>query len=54
MKNKEALKIYDNSCKYRIYPNKQQKELIAKTFGCTRYVYNWALKRLKVIENENH
>ena len=49
MKNKEALKIYDNSCKFRIYPNKQQKELIAKTFGCTRYVYNWALNYKKVL-----
>lgn len=26
--------------KYRIYPNKQQKELIAKTFGSCRFVYN--------------
>lgn len=25
--------------KYRIYPNKQQKELIRKTFGCCRFVY---------------
>lgn len=24
---------------YRIYPNDKQKELIAKTFGCTRLVY---------------
>ena len=26
--------------KYRIYPNERQKELIAKTFGCCRFVYN--------------
>ena len=26
--------------KYRIYPNKNQKELINKTFGCVRFVYN--------------
>lgn len=26
--------------KYRIYPNKTQEELIQKTFGCTRFVYN--------------
>lgn len=25
---------------YRIYPNKQQKEIIAKTFGSCRFVYN--------------
>jgi len=26
--------------KFRLYPNKEQKELIAKTFGCCRFVYN--------------
>ena len=26
--------------KYRLYPNRKQKEIIAKTFGCCRYVYN--------------
>src|SRR5574344_491278 len=26
--------------RYRIYPNKQQKEIIAKTFGSCRFVYN--------------
>lgn len=25
--------------KYRIYPNKAQEELLAKTFGCCRFVY---------------
>lgn len=35
--------------KYRIYPNKIQKELIAKTFGCCRFVYNTYLaKRIKI------
>lgn len=29
--------------KYRIYPNKTQRELIAKTFGCARFVYNTCL-----------
>ena len=29
--------------KIRIYPNKYQKELIAKTFGCCRLVYNKGL-----------
>lgn len=29
--------------KYRIYPTDSQQELIARTFGCCRYVYNWAL-----------
>ncbi len=29
--------------KYRIYPTKEQKELLSKTFGCVRYVYNRGL-----------
>ena len=29
--------------KYRIYPNKEQKIQIAKTFGCCRFVYNQTL-----------
>lgn len=36
------------SLKVRIYPNKKQEELIIKTFGCVRYVYNYYLdKRIK-------
>lgn len=39
--------------KYRIYPNKAQRELIAKTFGCCRFVYNHTLDRRKTMyENE--
>lgn len=30
--------------KFRIYPNKEQKELLSKSFGCVRYIYNWALE----------
>jgi len=26
--------------KYRIYPNKEQEEFFAKTFGCCRFVWN--------------
>lgn len=29
--------------KYRIYPNKEQSIMIAKYFGCVRYIYNKAL-----------
>jgi len=29
--------------KYRLYPNKTQQILLAKHFGCARYIYNWAL-----------
>lgn len=29
--------------KFRIYPNREQKELIQQTFGCTRFIYNQGL-----------
>jgi putative transposase len=29
--------------KFRFYPNPQQTQLLAQTFGCVRFVYNWAL-----------
>ena len=37
--------------KFRIYPNETQKQLIEKTFGCCRFVYNYFLdKRIKMYE----
>jgi putative transposase len=30
--------------KYRFYPTEEQKHILARTFGCCRYVYNWALR----------
>lgn len=30
----------EKTYKYRIYPNKEQKVQMAKTFGCARFVYN--------------
>ena len=33
--------------RFRLYPNDSQKELLAKHFGCTRYVYNYFLERRK-------
>ena len=43
----------EKAFKYRIYPNKKQKELIQKTFGCTRFVYNYYLnKRKEMYEND--
>ena len=29
--------------KYRLYPTKEQEILLAKHFGCVRYIYNWGL-----------
>jgi putative transposase len=37
MKQKKAYK-------YRFYPSEEQKRILAQTFGCCRYVYNWALR----------
>lgn len=43
----------EKAYKYRIYPNKKQKEIIAKTFGCCRFVYNTYLaKRIKAYEKD--
>ncbi len=30
--------------KYRCYPTPDQQRILARTFGCVRYVYNWALR----------
>ena len=41
----------EKAYKYRIYPNKKQREIITKTFGCCRFVYNTYLaKRIKIYE----
>ena len=32
---------------FRIYPNKEQKIMLAKTFGCSRFVYNYFLAMRK-------
>jgi len=31
--------------KFRVYPTDEQKQLLARTFGCSRVVYNWALRQ---------
>ena len=41
----------EKAYKFRIYPNKTQENLIQKTFGCVRFVYNYFLdKRIKAYE----
>ncbi len=30
--------------RYRLYPSEAQKAELARTFGCSRWVYNWALE----------
>lgn len=43
----------EKAYKYRIYPNKKQKEIIAKTFGCCRFVYNHYLAKRKEMYESN-
>ena len=39
------------SYEYRLYPNKEQIIMLAKHFGCNRFIYNWALaKRIEEYE----
>lgn len=41
----------EKAYRYRIYPNKKQKDIIAKTFGCCRFVYNkYLAKRINMYE----
>lgn len=44
----------NKSLKIRIYPNKEQQILIDKTFGCTRFIYNFMLNlKQKLYKNFN-
>jgi len=46
--------IIEKAYKLRLYPNERQKDLISKTFGCTRYVYNYFLnRRIELYKTEN-
>ncbi len=38
MKQKRAFR-------YRWYPTTEQKKILAQTFGCARFVYNWGLRK---------
>ena len=38
--------------KYRFYPTAEQKEQLAQTFGCCRFVYNWGLSMRKTAYKE--
>lgn len=37
--------IVKRAYKYRIYPNNSQKEMLEQHFGCSRYVYNYYLRK---------
>ncbi len=50
-KKEGEVNAVEKAYKYRIYPNKKQKEQLAKTFGCCRFVYNYYLaKRISQYE----
>ena len=36
--------LFNKSFKYRLYPNKKQREFFEKTFGCCRFIYNKMLE----------
>ncbi len=48
----EGVKYMNKAYKYRIYPNKEQEEIIKKTFGCVRFVYNQMLANRKEIHEK--
>ncbi len=37
---------------YRFYPTSEQAQILARTFGCARYVYNWALRTDAYYQNQ--
>ena len=39
------IKTINRTYRFRIYPNASQMELLAKHFGCTRFVYNYFLNQ---------
>ena len=43
----------EKAYKYRIYPTTEQKILIAKTFGCARFVFNYYLAMRKELYEES-
>ena len=45
-KHRERVKV-NTVYRFRIYPNKAQRELFVKTFGCVRFVYNRMLAEKK-------
>ena len=44
--------IVKRAYKYRIYPNREQRNFFAKTFGCVRLFYNMSLDDMIKIYKE--
>ena len=41
------MKVILKTYKYRMYPNKEQQQMLAKYFGSVRFVYNHFLAEIK-------
>jgi len=37
---RNEVRIINKAYKFRLYPNQEQKNMFAKTFGCVRFIYN--------------
>ena len=46
--------LINKSYKFRLYPNSKQKEIINKTLGCTRFIYNYYLNKKQTIYKEQN
>ena len=47
------MKVILKAYKYRMYPNKEQEQMLAKYFGSVRFVYNHFLAERKQQYTEN-
>lgn len=48
------MRLIKRSYKYRMYPNKTQEELLAKTFGCVRIVWNACVDSFNSYDKETN
>ena len=44
--------LINKAYKFRLYPNELQKEIINKTIGCTRFIYNHYLNKKQTLYEE--
>ena len=44
--------MIDKAFKYRIYPTKSQKELLSRTFGCVRVIWNACVESFNSYDKE--
>lgn len=48
------MRLIKRSYKYRMYPNKTQEELLAKTFGCVRVIWNACVDSFNSYDEETN